>query len=197
MVAIANQALGWLKANRISSIDDDSVEADLIRENWDHVRRAVLGEREWTFAVKRRALTPNAQDPAFGTRKAFTLPSDCLQVLTVRSDGLEDDRPNTLQWEIEGNQVLAQADRVYVRYIGDVKDPVRFPPLFRAAVAARLAWDLAMPLTRSNTVQKSAQQRYASMVGVAGVRDSQQGRTRKLRGPRYRSRESSFMGPTV
>ena len=50
---ICNIALGYLGANRITSLDieEDSTEHLLCSENYEILRDAVLEEREWTLQL--------------------------------------------------------------------------------------------------------------------------------------------------
>ena len=197
-VSIANQALGWLGANLITSIDDDSVEANLVKANWDPLRRAVLEAREWTFAVDRRILTPLVNEPPFGASNAFLIPSDALRILTVRNDAREDTSFNGLHWVREGDRILCDSDKIHVRYLKDVEDVLLFSPAFAQALAARLAWDLAVPLTESGNKEQTMARKYEYALREAAATDGMQGRTRKLRAkPWGRGAFGSSMGPYV
>ena len=57
-VGICNQSLSWLGGNRITSLDDDTVEANLCIDNYEHSRDTVLDMRHWTFAGAREQLNP-------------------------------------------------------------------------------------------------------------------------------------------
>lgn len=184
-VEIANQALGWLGAQLITSIEDPSVEAQLVKANWNPIYRAVLEAREWTFVVARKILTPLASSPVFGSSRSFQLPADCIRVLTVRSDAQEDNTLNTLDWRREGDEVIANADKLYIRYLRDEPDPSRYTPAFTQALAARLAWDLATPLTESNSKAQMMAQKYEYALKAAAGTDALQGRNTRIRNNGY------------
>ena len=87
-VDISNMALGWLGADRITSLDDESVEAQLCKLNYPRSRDVVLEDVEWTFAVRRFILSPDPVVPLFNWGKKFLIPTEVLRVLTVERDNI-------------------------------------------------------------------------------------------------------------
>ena len=195
---ICNKALGWLGANRISSLDieEPSKEWLLCSENYDGLRDAVLEEREWTFAVKRIVLNPTGTDLAFGGEKQFAKPSDSLRILTVHDNAVVRSQPVTSPrvasrgvhdipqaegWQLEGDFILANADVVYVRYNRRVTEVGNFSATFTEALAQRLAAEFALPLTESRSLFDKMWSAYAAKISMGTVADGIQGRTRKVR----------------
>jgi hypothetical protein len=193
-ISICNQALGWLGANSILSLTDSVQEAQLCKENFDELRDVVLEEREWTFAVRRLKLTPLVLKPVYGYAEQFLLPSDVIRVLNVPASrgqfgGLPflnggagaDTQEGLFDWRVEtidaGRVILANLDAIRVRVIWRVINEKLWSPMFTQALAARLAADLAMPLTNSRVMQKDMWSLYDSKLRAAATMDGMQGKS--------------------
>lgn len=192
-ISICNQALGWLGADSITSLDDESKEAQLCKENFDGLRDAVLEEREWTFAVRRLILTPMVKKPVYGYENQFLLPPEVIRVLNVPATiglfgglpfldgGQSADRDQGLiDWRVEsvdeGNVILANIDRLRARVIWRVVNEKLWSDQFVQTLAARLAADLAMPLVNSAPLQKDMWNLYEIKLGKAATMDGMQGK---------------------
>lgn len=200
-VSICNQALGWIGANLITSLDDDNREAQLCKTNFDDLRDAVLEEREWTFAVRRITLAPLLLTPKYGYGNQFLLPPQVIRVLNVPDttfgDTLSfftgatrqvqqgpDQQPQVPVWRKEsleepaatGNIILANTDQLLLRVIVRVTNIGLWSPMFVQAFASRLAADLAIPLTQNRTLQKDMWAIYEMKLGKAATMDGMQGR---------------------
>jgi len=178
-VSIANQALTWLGANTITAFTDNSDEAKLVSANYDGVRDAVLEDAAWTFASRRVVLTPALAPPDFGFKNQFLIPPDTLRIRTVRNDGMNSG-PSNLDWVLEDRRILSDAARIYVKYLARVDDPSQYSPLFIQAIAARLAADLAIPVTGSRMMQSDMWGLYQKKLSDAKARDGMQGRAQKV-----------------
>lgn len=188
-VTICNLALSWLAGNLIISLDDDTNEAKLCKANYELSRDAVLESMAWTFATTRYRLTPEVDVPAWGYANQFTIPSSVITLLEVSANADVPNGANDLDWRREGNLILCDEDVVYVKAIFKQDDPVRFPPNFVQAVAARLAAEIAIPLTESLTVMTTMEGKYKDRLLHAAATDGIQGKmdvidSRKLTGVR-------------
>ena len=181
-VGICNLALSWLGAKQITSIGDPQVEAVICKANYDSARDAVLEDRDWTFAVVRRKLTPINETPEFGFPFAFLIPPSALRIITV-TDGAgrtASGRGRDVNWQLEGQHILTDREVIYVRWVDSVKPEIQFSSGFVQAFAARLAADMTMPLTHSKTLQADMWQLYASKLAIAAANDGRQGRSEKI-----------------
>lgn len=171
---ICNLALGWLGARLITSLDDaDSVEASLCQSNYATSRDATLEARDWTFASTRCVPNKLADPPAFGFGSAFQLPPDNIRVMQAGADvTFKDD----MDWVREKDQILCDEDVIYVRYIFRLEDTQKYMPSFVHACAARLAADLAVPLTNSKDMQVLMANLYIAKLEAAGATDGVQGK---------------------
>ena len=195
---ICNIALGYLGANRITSLDveEDSTEFLLCSENYNNLRDAVLEEREWTFAVKRVDLDPSTTEIVFGFERLFQKPSDSVRILTVHDDSVIRPQPITTPqpvsrgvhdlpqlegWQVEGDFIIANAELIHVRYNRRVSETGLFSATFIQALAQRLAAEFALPLTESRSLFDKMWASYAAKIVMGGVSDGIQGRSRKVR----------------
>lgn len=196
-VAICNQALGWLGGELITSlsIPEDSDEWKLCNANYAPLRDAVLVEREWTFAIARAEFAALASAPTYGFDKAFQIPATALRVLqvTLAGDGVAaggttekytqfQGRYTAIEWQREGQTIVANgAERIYAKYIQQVTDTTKFSPAFDQALAARIAMDLAIPLTNSRLLQRDMAAMYGEKIAIAAASDGAQGRSVRTR----------------
>ncbi len=181
-VEICNLALGWLAGNLITSLTDESVEASLCSVNFPLARDAVLEDRAWSFAIARIGLAPIPEPENYNYvhGRQFKLPDGCIRVLSV-DDSVDFGGESTFQWSLERGHIIAEATIVYIKYIFREEDPERFPPNFTQALAARLASDLAIPLTESHTMQKTMYELYKLKLRDAAATDGMQGRREKIK----------------
>ncbi len=140
-VSICKQALGWLGASRITTLDgsDTSTEALLCIDNYAPLRRAVLEEGRWTFATKRYTLAPLADKPeAYGYQ--FLMPPEVLNVIEAREENQTfRNGVSNIDWRLEQGNILADVAVLYIKAIIDITDPTKFSSMFVQALAARIA----------------------------------------------------------
>jgi hypothetical protein len=102
----------------------------------------------WNFAtVRSKALAALSDAPDTDYDYYHQIPSDCLRVLKV-SDGTNDIE----EYEIEGRKIASNYDVIYIKYIQRVTDPNQWDAMFVAAFAARIASELAFPITKDKTL---------------------------------------------
>lgn len=179
-VSICNQALGWLGENPITSLDDQTPAASLCYHNYAGLRDSVLEGYEWSFAIRREQLALLDQDPV-GYGNAFQVPTDVLRVLKCSKDGRFQREEPALQWEIEGDKILCDESTIYTRSVIRIEDPMQFSANFVQALAARIAMELAIPITNSRTLQTDMTRMYAGKLADAVTTDGMQGRNKRIR----------------
>ena len=191
-VTIANLALGWLGQTRLTAITDPGVSGQLIRDNFDDARDAVLEDHAWVFANARRRLSPDPIPPEFGFEQRFKIPADLIRILEVNETDRSD---NATSWAREGDYILANVELIYVKYTRRVVEISRMSPNFIQAFAQRLAADLALPITESRTMQEHQWAAYLSKLDGAAATDGMQGTNQRIRSNRMlRSRDGFFPG---
>ena len=173
-VTIVNAALIRLGETTITALSDETKPARLANAIYADVRDAVTRAHPWNFALARAELTANASAPTWGYANAYDLPGDpdhCLRVLTV--DG-EDEISG--RWTIEGRQILSNlSSPIRIVFLRRISEPDDTDPLFREALSARLARELAEPLGKSTSLQQTMGELYEAKLREARSADGQEG----------------------
>lgn len=172
VVDLCNKALDKLGHGPIASLDDNTKAARLCTRNWPLVRDAVLRAHPWNFAIKRDVLAPvdltvTEAAKQWGFSNKFPFPSDMLRLVEVRD-------LSTSDYQVEGRAILANTTVLYIRYVGREEDPNQYDALFFDTAAAHLAFELAEPLTQSNTKKDAAWQEYQERLNDAKRLDGQE-----------------------
>ena len=197
-VDICNKALLSLGASQIISLDDPQTEAALCKQLYADLRDAVMQAHDWTFATRRRNLPKGGTDPTFRYANCFPLPSGVLYVSEVNKITRTDP---TKDWQVEDDCIVMDDIACAAKLIMQVTDTSKFSPLFIQALQARLAADMAIPLTSNGKLEESKWALYRSKVREATNRDGQQGKSRRIRSRWLENARLSSgprgLGPTV
>lgn len=163
-VDIANRALQKLGAKSIVSLTQDDKSAREMNRAYEPLRDAELEVHPWAFAKTRVTLPELSDAPAFGFAAQYQLPSDFISVYRRKDDP---------EWQIEGGKVLTdQTGGLNLIYIRRVTDVNAMSPLFREALAARLAYDLAESFTQSTSKKEAAAAMYDFAIKQARQRNA-------------------------
>jgi len=163
-VEIANRALQLLGAKSIVSLLEDSRNARSINLAFEPVKLAELRKHPWSFAIKRAQLAADAVAPLFTKTSSFTLPSDCIRVLSPDPEV----NFNDLDWQIEGRKIITNDTApLDVRYIYNVTDSNEMDVLFREALSSKLAMELSEEITQSNAKKADAAKLYEEAISEA------------------------------
>ncbi len=184
---ICNLALSWLAGNRIISLEDDSDEARLCKANYTMSRRAVLEEREWTFAIRRAELPAVAEPPLFGFDYKFLVPSALIYSIGVydpadaafRGEPTAQTR-HAVESDDTGTIILADIPKVHIKFVVDITNTNRHSPLFDQALAAHIAMNIAIPLTENKEHFINMAKIYVRNLDTAAGSDGMQGSREKL-----------------
>lgn len=169
-VDICNLALIRLGAATIASLDETSTEAVKAKAVYDHVRDATLRALPWGWATRARALaqTTHSVPPwAF----AYAYPADCLEARRLIDPVSRNRRPPFSRASASDGTGLLCTDlpRAVLVYTATITDLSVADPLFRDAMAWRLAAELAWPLTNSADRVNSAVKMYQTAIAQAAV----------------------------
>jgi len=179
--SICNQALTWLAAKTITSLDDNSREAIWMKNNYPFIRDAVLEERMWTFATARDTSTTADRD-AWDQMYLHPKPEDWLSVFRVMLPTTSSPVTGANQsinridptWRMEGGNVISAHTTVLLWGLKRISDTGAFSALFVQALAARLASEAAIALTENRQLQVDMWGLYGDKLREAAVRDGQQ-----------------------
>ncbi len=179
-VEIGNLALGYVGvAHEISSLDEDSTEAEQVKRFYATTRDQVLRDFPWPFARRYVALALVAEDPNDDWAYSYRYPTDCVRALRL----VDGHRIQTtrIPWEVAsddaGRLILTDQAEAVLRYIKRIEDPEQFDASFVEALAWRLGSKLAIPLSRSAKERDYALERYRLEISVAQANAANEGET--------------------
>lgn len=164
VVQICNMALTQVGESTITSLADDNKRARLCDSRYTDVRDSVLRAHPWGSATKRAGLSLLVSTPAYGYDNEFQLPTDWLRIVQPELRDVE--------FKIEGRKLLTNESEFNCTYIYRLEDVTEMDPLLRAAIAARLAAELGLPLARSAERQQNLWQQYQDKLSEARFHDS-------------------------
>lgn len=142
----------------INSLSEDSKAARVMNYLYAPMRDVVLRSHLWRFARKRAALAPLTDSVAFDGGKYFQIPSDCLRVVGT------DRNYQYGRWIVEGDKILSDATTMNIVYIAQITNVALMDPLFVDALAAKLAYEGCMAITKDATVKNAMAQEYKMAV---------------------------------
>lgn len=150
-IEIINRALLKLGEAPVSSLSDTAFgrSYEIIYED---MKKLLLSSYPWRFAVKKMHISRDAKK--YDSYFLYHLPADFLLLLKVYEEGGTDthvlfyDAANG--YEIVGKSIVCSAaNGIVIEYVSAIDDKENFPPLFREALAAKIAAELAMRLKQS------------------------------------------------
>lgn len=175
----ANRALDKIGESPVITLDDATARGALLNRMFDQVLDGELRARKWSFSIKRTQLAADVATPAFGYAVQFSLPTDCLRVLSILDidvgPDLSDYRgyPNQL-YVIEGRKILygrpsasPPVTAMPLRYIAKQPDTTLWDACFGDAFACRLACEIAEKVTQSSNKRDMAWAEYQRAINVA------------------------------
>lgn len=176
---IANLTLVKLGESRIINIADNNKPARTISSMFDRVRDAEMRKRRWSFTIKRKQLAADSEVPTFGYGLQYTLPTDCLRVLSISEYGFG---PNLSDYfigrgapyAIEGRKILTgmvgasgTPEPLRLRYISAIADTTLWDSLFIETFACKCAVEACETLTGSSDKRRLAWNEYKEAIAEA------------------------------
>ena len=167
VVDICNGALNQLGATTILTLTEDSKNARLCNARYTQIRDSVFRSHPWNCLQKRLQLAADSDAPAWGFTKQYTIPADCLRVLTILDYDAD--------YKIEGRKILTDNSTMKILYISRVEDPNEYDELLRETLSAALAADIAYAVTSSNPTATNMYNLFQSKLKEARFVDSTEG----------------------
>ena len=167
VVEICNGALNQLGATTILSLTEDSKNARLCNQRFTQVRDSVFRSHPWNCLQKRIQLAADTDTPAWGFTKQYTLPADCLRVLTILDYDAD--------YKVEGRKILTDNSTMKILYISRDEDPNQYDELLRETLSAALAADIAYAVTSSNPTATNMYNLFQDKLKDARFVDSTEG----------------------
>jgi hypothetical protein len=151
VVNMCNSALNLLGASTISALTDDTKNARLCNQRYEPVRNRVFRSHAWNCLHKRVQLAQNSTAPVVEYDHAYALPSDCLRVLKIHN-GTTDSIAASLDYKLEGRNIVTDIDTVFLIYIALDTDPNNYDTYLRESISHQLSADLAYAITNNATL---------------------------------------------
>lgn len=174
---ICNMALSSIGQGRIASLTEDSELARQCAIYYDLLRKSLLDTFRWGFAERSKKLAEvNAEMP--GWDHVYAVPNDCRIVRQIynRNERLETSeftKEHTYhQFKISlvdesTKVVMVNMEDAWMDYTADIRNAEMFNPHFCEALAHKLAYYLAMPLSGSQSIKQTEYQLYQTTIQQA------------------------------
>lgn len=172
-VEIANRALSKLGDNRITSLTDQNKAARAIAAAWNIVRDAELRRHPWSFALQFQDLSALTEpSPTSLFKRQFQLPVDCLRLYRVGTwfvwqvtVGADYRNADIWPFKIAGRRILTDLPApLPIAYIRRVEDTQQWDATFVDAFACKLAMEVAVELSGSDTRQDRLREQYKDAI---------------------------------
>lgn len=180
-VEICNMALAQLGESPVTSLDNPKTRnEELCDLYYDNLRRAILEEVQWSFAIKREFIEGTVlPDPEWGYGNQHLLPQGTLRLLFVGRQNNER-QYSQFDWRVENGVIISDSATIYIRYLFDEEDPNRFSANFIQCLVARLAAEMCIAITENRALYGDLYRRYEEKLSTAATIDNMQGRSERL-----------------
>ena len=166
---LCSMALVKLGAAPISSLDDNSAEAEIVSRLYAPTLEALLVAHPWDFTLAHANLTPDPEAPLADFAHGFFLPDDLLRTVSAGRSG----KSRGVVYRVVGDRLLTDSRSVLLTYQRRC-DASELPPHVVQAFIARLAAELAVPITESTSRAEAMQRLARAELHHAKLVDSQQ-----------------------
>lgn len=200
-VDIVNIALDHLGQTNITALSDENKVARIANRRINFIRKSVMREHPWNFAINRATLEySDANQAGYEYQYSYNVASDCLRILefypkkeygydfkleksgeavsagvTIEPLPFGDYEFGNTGTEVYMCLITNAASPARIKYIGNVQNPNEFDPLFVEALAARIAAELALPLTNDKDIMAAMWQIYQGKITEAELQNAIEG----------------------
>lgn len=153
--AIINKALTYAGAAPVTSIDDETNNARVVRGVYELSLRSVLSECKWNFATRRRLLSVSADTLDWydvGEGIVYVRPSEVVRIFGTNSQGAS--------WREEGDYIISDTSGLGIRYTYFLDDPTKYSAQFIDALVDKLTSDIAYMIVNSGTLGEKYLMKY-------------------------------------
>jgi len=141
---ICNKALTQIGASPITSIDDNTNNANILSRVYEIALKSVLAECKWNFAVKRRLLAVSTYDPEWDYSDeayVYARPADVVRIFGTNDDDAV--------WREEGDYIISDTNGLGIAYVYYLDSPSKYPIFFIDALVDKLSSDIAYMILNS------------------------------------------------
>ena len=193
-IDVVNRALTWMGEQPITSLEDDSNNALIMKTNYNLSRDSLLELHEWSFAMFEWIPAEDTTPPLWNAAHKFRIPADLLRITTVEPNRVGggplyvyNDNRHTIgrrpqaDYVVESGFIVTNEDAIVIRGIRKMEDEGSFSNLFCDALSARLAMDTCFAFTESAVKWNAMSALYQVKVKEAKTRDGLQGSSQRIR----------------
>ena len=155
-VSICNRALIFLGQSTITALSDENKQARVCNQVYDECYLEFLSEGDWSFAKKLATLTAEDDAPNHDYSYAFEFPDDFVRLVRDRTKAVFE----CTEWEIVGDQILANDSTIYICYIEDGTEVASWPAKARTALSYLIASQVGIALSGENSRTQMAYELY-------------------------------------
>lgn len=159
-IDIINLALTKLGESPIQSINEGSPAANAAKLLYDTVRRSVLRDYDWNFALKEIALSRFQNKGSKFYDYSYPLPADYIRAIKL---------VNGSSFAVTGGALHTNSEEAVLLYIWDNDIEEEFDSKFVEALSYKLASELAMPVKGSPELMSSYSNAYYNLVKDAAT----------------------------
>jgi hypothetical protein len=171
---IYNMVLDRLTQETVLSPSDDTAITRWLNRNYAQQRDVLLSRHPWNFAVTRAQLAALDSTPSFEWLYHYNLPSDCLRLLQITTDGYRDS-PEVPHVVESGKILTDKSGPLRVRYIRRVTVETQFTNVFADVLAEVLAARMAHWMTGKASYAKFMREELPAIIANAQLLDSLEG----------------------
>ena len=165
-VELLNKALGYLGEAPVLSLTQKVTSARAGASAMRQSVEEVLRQQPWNSALKRATLARLIDENAFGPRYSYQLPSDYVKLVEYNDD--------VNDYRIEGNRIVTDDDVAEILYVAYPADFSVLDAGLIEVLAAKLAFNIAMPVTANAAIQNGMLELSERMLARARTMDARE-----------------------
>lgn len=148
---LKNLALGtFIGTERLTTLTDDVPARYALDAVYTDVLKLMLKRGIWLFALKTAELTKEVTAPTYHRQNAYAKPDDFVRLSRIGVDARMD--AELMNYRQDGDYFYADQDPIFMQYVSDDSDYggdlARYPEAYTQAVAAELAYQSLLPISK-------------------------------------------------
>lgn len=171
-ISIVNSALIALGADTISSINQNTKSAIVMKAIYSLVRDEVQACHPWNFTLSRQTIAPISTEPVHTYDFLYDFPNDALTLWEVI--------PHDIEYLVENRQIVCNESSLDVIFGIQNTDESSWDAMFAEAMSFRLAAKTAYSLAQSLELTQYFDNKYKETLSQARWRDSIEGKLLQL-----------------
>lgn len=176
---ICNKALGLVGGNPINSINDSTQEALWCKTYYDLSLNVLLSEGSWRHSTVEQALVKvDMPEYAEEQKYVYEIPNNCVLIVRVYHKDSRKTEDKTTDWSIRyfpalnTNYIVCnQEEDLMIEYVYNNSNLTKVSGKFIEALVAKLASDIAMPITHDMERTTLLKQLYEKLLNEALMHD--------------------------